>query len=453
MKISIKFGLWFFFCIVLIEISSMLYLHNNVVQSQVNQELHALKARGNSHRDIIEISSDPSTLHHIGLMESHTDTDVVITTTNGEIILSSTKITGSMEVILGKTIHEIPRKGRILQSELHNETYISTVTEFVSGKKTGYVYMFKSTDEVQKLISQFNKHFLLASILILFFLLITIFFLSKALTKPLILMKEATKRLSKGDFTVTLPLPSNDELGELSQSIQTLATDLNYLKQERNEFLASISHELRTPLTYINGYSDFARRKGLNESDRSQYLDIIHEESDRVSRLLNELFELAKLDQNTFSIIKEKVDLFTFLKSVYEKILPAFNNKGIGLKFVCHQNIYVDLDPSRFEQVIFNLLDNSFKYSKVGTTTFIRVIERNGDIQITIKDQGEGIPQEDLPHIFDRLYRVDKSRSRATGGFGLGLAIVKQLVEAHGGTITVESQVGRGTSVEIVLKQ
>ncbi|MGF6949015.1 signal transduction histidine kinase [Neobacillus sp. B4I6] len=146
--------------------------------------------------------------------------------------------------------------------------------------------MFKKTDEVQKLISQLNKHFILASILILFFVLITVFFLSKALTKPLISMKEATKKLSKGDFSVTLPSPSRDELGELSQSIQTLANDLNYLKQERNEFLASISHELRTPLTYINGYANVAKRKELDETDRIKYLDIIQEESQRVSGLL-----------------------------------------------------------------------------------------------------------------------------------------------------------------------
>jgi two-component system, OmpR family, sensor histidine kinase ArlS len=453
MKISIKLGLWFFVCIVLIETFSMMFLHNNLVHSQVHQELQSLQARGNSHRAILEISADTANLHHIGLMESQTDTDVVITNTQGEILISSSKINDSMETIINQPITNLPRKGQILQSDWKNEEYIATVTAFKqNGKITGYVYMFKNTDEVQKLISQLNKHFILAALLILFFILITIYFLSMALTKPLISMKEATKKLSKGDFSVTLPAPSHDELGELSQSIQTLATDLKFLKQERNEFLASISHELRTPLTYINGYADIAKRKGLDETDRVQYLDIIHEESGRVSRLLNELFDLAKLDQNTFSIHKEKVDLCGFLQSVYDKVLPAFRNKEINLKLVCHKNYSIDLDPARIEQVILNLLDNSLKYSKNGTTTYIRVTEENGTIQITIKDQGIGIPQEDVPYIFDRLYRVDKSRSRATGGFGLGLAIVKQLVEAHGGTITVESQVGRGTCFKISLK-
>ncbi|MBT2727412.1 HAMP domain-containing histidine kinase [Bacillus sp. ISL-75] len=454
MKISIKLGLWFLICIVLIESFSMIFLHNNLVHSQVHQELSALQARGNSHCAVLEINSDAATLHHIGLMESHTDTEVVITNTTGAVLLSSGKINSNIQAILDKQVNTLPRNGKILQSDWKKEEYIATLTFFnKNGKKAGYVYMFKKTDEVQKLISQLNKHFLLASILILFFMLITVFFLSKALTKPLISMKEATKKLSTGDFSVTLPTPSRDELGELSHSIQTLANDLNYLKKERNEFLASISHELRTPLTYINGYADIAKRKELDETDRFKYLDIIREESQRVSILLKELFELAKLDQNTFSISKEEVDLCIFLQSIYDKVLPAYKNKGVTLKLDCNQSIYINIDPSRFEQVILNLLDNSLKYSKENTTTFIKASVQNETIQITITDQGIGIPQEDVPYIFERLYRVEKSRSRATGGFGLGLAIVKQIVEAHGGEISVESQVGHGTSFKINLRK
>jgi two-component system, OmpR family, sensor histidine kinase ArlS len=452
MKISIKLGLWIFFCILFIETFSMIFLHDHLVHSQVDQELQSLLARGNSHRAVLEISSDPGTLHHIGLMESHTDTMIVITNTKGEIILSSSNVDRSMQTILKMPIHSLPQNGQVLQSDWKNEKYISTVTKIEkSGKTTGYVYMFKQTDEIQKLISQLNGHFLLAFLLVLVFIVITIFILTKVLTKPLLSMLEATKKLSKGDFSVSLPAPSRDELGELSESIQTLARDLNYLKKERNEFLASVSHELRTPLTYIQGYSDIARRKELDEENRIQYLDIIHEESIRVSQLLKELFELAKLDQNSFSIKKEKVDLSLFLNTIYEKVLPASKNKGIQLKLVCHKNIFIQIDPARFEQVILNLLDNSLKYSEEGTTTYLRATETNGNTQITVKDQGRGIPQEDLPHIFDRLYRVDKSRARATGGFGLGLAIVKQIVEAHGGEIIVDSKVENGTCFKVLL--
>lgn len=158
-------------------------------------------------------------------------------------------------------------------------------------------------------------------------MLIIIYFLSKALTRPLIGMKEATTKLSEGNFSVTVPIRSHDELGELAQSIQSLANELNYLKKERNEFLASISHELRTPLTYIKGYADIARRKDLDVSERTSYLEIIHDESQRLNKLLDELFNMAKMDMNTFTISKETVRLASFLETIHEKVLPAFQYK------------------------------------------------------------------------------------------------------------------------------
>ncbi|MGG0287782.1 HAMP domain-containing sensor histidine kinase [Peribacillus butanolivorans] len=454
MKISFKLGLWMFVCIFLIETVSMIYLHNKVVHSRIIQELESLKSRGNSHRDVLEISYDNSTLHHIGLMESHTDTDVVITNTKGDILLSSEKVNSGMKKILKKDLSQVPRKGLIIQSSWKEERYIATVTPFNSDKvNEGYVYMFKNTGDVEDLISQLNKHFLFATLLLLFFMLITIYFLSKALTRPLITMKEATTKLSKGNFSVSVPVRSKDELGELAQSIQSLANELNYLKKERNEFLASISHELRTPLTYIKGYADIARRKDLDIPERTQYLEIIHEESKRLNSLLDELFNIARMDVNTFTISKETVPLSSFLQSVYEKVLPAFTNKNIQLNLECKDNLFMDIDPSRFEQVLLNLLDNALKYSNEYTVTTIKATESIGNISISIIDQGVGIPRADIPHVFDRLYRVEKSRARATGGFGLGLSIVKQLVEVQGGTISVKSSIEQGTCFTIIFKE
>ncbi|WP_226670144.1 sensor histidine kinase [Metabacillus litoralis] len=455
MKISIKLGLWFFICIFIIEASSMFFLHRNVVHSLVNEELKALKSRGNSHSDVLEISYDETTLHHIQMMETETDTEVVITDDTGKMITSSKPIDDGMNKIVTRNGAELKasNEGLILQSDWQNEQYISTVSSFKDPNgDIGYVYMFKSTEQIQSLISRLNEHFILASVLILLFMLITIFFLSKALTKPLISMKEATRRISKGDFSVSLQRTSNDEIGELSNSIQTLANDLNYLKKERNEFLASISHELRTPLTYIKGYTDIARKDNLPEKDRLNYLNIIYEESTHVSDLLKELFDLAKMDQNTFSISKEKVKLGSFMHSIFLKMKPAYNSKGVKLELVQKIDAFVDIDPIRFEQVFLNLLDNALKYSDNNTVTTIEITNEGNFISIFVKDQGTGIPTEDLPYIFDRLFRVDKSRSRLTGGYGLGLSIVKQIVDAHGGNITVTSQLNIGTCFKITLK-
>ncbi|CAM3820919.1 MULTISPECIES: sensor histidine kinase [Mesobacillus] len=453
LKLSLKLGLWIFICILLIETVSMIFLHNNVVHSRIDQELDSLKARGNSHRDVLEMAFDDSTLQHIGLMESQTDTDVVVTNSAGEVLLTSKEINGGMEQVLDHSLSQLPRQGVILQSEWNEEEYIATVTPYETVTDNGYVYMFRDTENVKAFVSQLNRHFMLASILIIFFMFITIFLLTKALTRPLILMKEATRKLSKGDFSVSVPVQSHDELGELAQSIQTLANDLNHIKQERNDFLASISHELRTPLTYIKGYADIARRTNLSPQERTHYLQIIGEESERINRLLEELFYLARMDQNEFLITKERVRLFPFLHSIYERVLPAFLNKNIQLHLDSDHDVYVDIDPSRFGQVLSNILDNALKYSNEGTATTIRAFKKDWNVVISITDQGIGIPDEDLPYVFERLYRVEKSRARMTGGFGLGLAIAKQLVEVHGGSISVESRLGEGTTFTIVLKE
>ncbi|UPG62214.1 sensor histidine kinase [Metabacillus endolithicus] len=433
----------------------MFFLHRNVVHSLVNEELESLKSRGNSHSDVLEISYDETTLHHIQVMETETETEVVITDDIGKIKISSKQIDAEMDKILTRNILDLEalNEGLILQSDWQNTPYISTVSSFKTPNgHIGYVYMFKSTDQIQHFISRLNEHFILASVLILFFMLITIFFLSKALTKPLISMKEATRKISNGDFSVSLPKASKDEIGELSTSIQTLANDLNYLKKERTEFLASISHELRTPLTYIKGYTDIARRENISEKERLNYLDIIYEESNHVGDLLKELFDLAKMDQNTFPISKEKINICSFMNSIFQKMKPAFKSKGVKLEFTCKTEAVVDIDPTRFEQILLNLLDNSLKYSEMNSLTQIEITNENNFVNIIVKDQGIGIPDEDLPYIFDRLYRVEKSRSRLTGGYGLGLSIVKEIVGAHGGNITVESQLNKGTCFKITLK-
>jgi signal transduction histidine kinase len=162
---------------------------------------------------------------------------------------------------------------------------------------------------------------------------------------------------------------------------------------------------------------------------------------------------MARMDVNTFTISKEIVQLSSFLQNIHEKVLPAFTNERIQLNLECKDDLFIDIDPSRFEQVILNLLDNALKYSNEYTVTTIKTTECNGWISISIIDQGVGIPPEDVPHIFDRLYRVEKSRARDTGGFGLGLSIVKQLVEIQGGTISVKSNLEQGTCFTITFKE
>ena len=264
-------------------------------------------------------------------------------------------------------------------------------------------------------------------------------------------MKRATEQLSIGNNQVELHTERNDELGELAKSIQSLSNDLDRLKNERKEFLASISHELRTPLTYIKGYADIIHRRSLSEQELIEYIEIIREETEQLSKLIKHLFELAKMDQYSFVINRELVTLKTLIASIIDLIQPVIQQKNISVSLQCPYYIKAFVDPHRFQQVILNILDNAVKHSPKGSVITIEVREQREFITITVLDHGEGIPKQDLPFVFDRLYRVDKSRSRKSGGSGLGLAIAREIVESHGGSMRINSKFGEGTDVLIQL--
>jgi signal transduction histidine kinase len=226
---------------------------------------------------------------------------------------------------------------------------------------------------------------------------------------------------------------------------------LERLKNERNEFLASIAHELSTPLTYLIGYTKVAMRKEISEEDREQYLSIIAEESERMKELVKNLLDLAKMDENTFTVSKEYFGAQTFFENIVKLVGPSFEMKNVKLILICEDNFQVHADSLRLEQIVLNLLDNALKYSKENTEVTLAVQKKEKKTIISVTDFGIGIPPDEVEFVFEKLYRVEKSRSRSFGGSGIGLAVVKELVEAHGGTIEVKSNFGNGSAFTVTI--
>lgn len=451
-KLSLKLGIIFFITLFCIETFMMFFLHVSLTNSRVEEELESLQARGNSHRTILEQNFNNETLAHVVLMESEASTDVVVTDHLGTILASSQP---HLEItdLIGDIEGDIPYEGMVLQDNWQEVQSIATISPIQNQHGTiGYVFMFQNTDSIHALMKRLNKHFLIVGIVSGLVSIAVIIVLSRKLAKPLIQMKEATLKMSKGDFTVALSTNGKDELGDLSNAIQLLSNDLNHLRQERKEFLSSIAHELRTPLTFIKGYTDILAKRDLTEQDRQKYLAIIIEETNRLSRLIKDLFDLAKMDENSFMIEKHCLHLESFFSSIEEKLSPAFQDKGIYLAIHCDNGLTLCADEARLEQILINLLNNALIYCAPGDTTTVTVKEDNSVLSIVVEDTGRGIPKKDLPYIFDRFYRVEKSRSRALGGSGLGLAIVKELVQAHGGEIKVRSEINKGTTFELSFK-
>jgi len=450
-KISTKLAASFFVVVLIMELFLMFYLHRNIIKSKVEEELASLLANGENHRDVLLENYSEMTIKHIELMEKNKDREVIITNKNGHIIGRSTLKTIVEEYMpLVKNLSKT--KDQILVADWRNSPYIVSAHPYkINKNQSGYVIMFQSTSAIKEMVHNLNKHFFISGITSIVVLLAIYALLSKVLTRPLIRMKAATEKLSHGDFNVSLADVGQDELGELASSIQKLADDLERLQKERNEFLASIAHELSTPLTYLIGYSKVAMRENLNENDRKHYLEIITEESNRMKELVKNLLELAKMDQNTFSVSKEYFTAHLFLDNICKRVAPSFDMNNIKLILVCEEDFEIYADCIRLEQIMLNLLDNAMKYSDKNTRVVVEAMKQEERTVINVIDEGVGIPSDDLELIFEKLYRVEKSRSRTFGGSGIGLAVVKELVEAHGGTIKVKSNLGEGSTFTITI--
>lgn len=273
------------------------------------------------------------------------------------------------------------------------------------------------------------------------------------LLQPLDNITEAALRITKAD-DLSLRLPDTgrrDEIGNLTMVLNRTLERLERLFHARQRFLADVSHELRTPLTTIRGNVDLMRRIG--EAD-PEILDVVSDELDRMTRLVGDLMTLARADTGGLPIQQQPVDLDTIFLDVYRQVQSIDHEVQISLEEVDQVGVLGDSD--RLKQLVLNLVDNAIKYTPKGGKVMMSLSKENGRSHLIVSDTGIGIPATDLPHIFDRFYRVDKARTRAQGGSGLGLSIAKWIVEAHGGTIEVESEVGQGTTFSVhlpILKQ
>lgn len=452
--LSIKLGTYFLLLALCIESVLFVSFHTTLAQMRVDEETTALLEKGNWYCNIIEKRYREGIFGRVAAMESNSPshTKLVITDPTGHVLDSSDAITEDMRKQLEQKIISIPRDGMITEDRWKESKYISTVSPIVKyGVVVGYVHMFLETDSIKVMIFRLTKQFVTVGALTVALTTILVFLFSRVITNPLIKMKQATEKMMKQNAPITLGIKSNDELGSLAKTIEQLSSELTYMKKERNEFLASVAHELLTPLTYVKGYTKVAKRGSLSKEEREEYLQIIEEETENITELVQDLFELAQLEQHQFSIKKQSISLLPFAERIIEKIKPSLKKKQIAISLYCPEDLYACIDDRRMEQVMLNLLHNAHQHSHENSHITVQVLKKENTFLIQVQDEGEGIPSEDISHIFDRFYRVDKSRTRATGGKGIGLAVAKEIVELHGGSIEVTSEVGVGTTFTIEL--
>jgi signal transduction histidine kinase len=271
--------------------------------------------------------------------------------------------------------------------------------------------------------------------------------LSRRILRPVEALTEAARRMERGDLSQRVAVQTNDEIGELAHAFNSMADGLARLEQLRRNMVTDVAHELRTPLSNIRGYLE-ALQDGVTQPS-PEVIGSLHDEAMLLTRLVNDLQELALAEAGQLKLVLQPTAVEQIISQVVSVMQPTAASKGLGLQADVQQNLPpVMADPGRVAQVLQNLINNAMTYTQAGGT--ITVTASPGasaaEVQLSVRDTGIGIAPEHLPFVFDRFYRVDQSRTRATGGSGLGLTIVKQLVEAHGGHVWAKSTLGQGST-------
>lgn len=249
--------------------------------------------------------------------------------------------------------------------------------------------------------------------------------------------------------------PFKGEYGEILGVVAVFhdITSIRELEVMRTEFVANASHELQTPLTAVKGFAETLLDGAMHDPQTSEkFIKIINNEAERLSRLVDDLLDLANLEAKKINLSFQPVDLRTFIPETVQRLMPHAEKNELTITCDIPDNLpSIRGDSDWLAQVIFNLLENSIKYTQPGGRIMVRALKQKENIKVEVEDTGIGIPAKDLPRVFERFYRVDKARSRRMGGTGLGLAIVKHVVEAHGGKVTVRSEEGKGTTFSFTL--
>lgn len=271
------------------------------------------------------------------------------------------------------------------------------------------------------------------------------------ITNPLKRLTEATNILSQGKLDYKVEVKSNDEIGKLARAFNKMSFSLMKLDEERKRFVSDASHELKTPLASVKALVESlidSRNKDVHFY--KEILRDVDSEIDRMTRLVNDLLELARMDKIK-SVRVKKCEISEIILDVIESITPLAKAKEINLSFQGKSNVFAEVDADRFYRMVYNIVENGIKYTYNGGNVIVGLEEDENNIYLIIADNGIGISEETLPKIFDRFTRGDTARSKKSGGFGLGLAIAKEIIDIHEGKVTVESKVGEGTVFKISL--
>ena len=346
---------------------------------------------------------------------------------------------------------------RYVEGKRH-KTLPQLLTPLYSGKDiVGYLGMYKrrsfnDDSEDSRFIGEQRKTLLLVALLTPLISFLIAFLLSRQLVKPIQSLRRSSSELARGNYATRIEVQNNDELGLLSKDFNQLAQSLQQHEQSRQQWIMDIAHELRTPISILRGEIE-AIQDGINSADTAT-IQSLHQETLHLQRLVEDLYTLSMSDNGSLSYRKGMLDINESLQETLAQLGNQLKDHELSL--------YTDLprhaietrgDKQRLQQLFQNLLKNNLRYTHSPGELYISLAQDKKQIVIKIEDSAPGVPDDALPHLFERLYRVENSRNRATGGAGIGLSICHNIVQAHNGTISAEHSEYGGLCISIVLPQ
>ncbi len=413
--------------------------------------------------DLTELKNNVSFSNYIKhLADFSSDLRVFVFNKNGQLILCdeecfSNTVNGDLSDEFLETLDSFENiEGFDDMNGIFTDRYLyygASIKSVSGNTSVGSVFACSSAKGMNVLLVSTVKTIILASLWVFLATLIAVYFLSERIISPLKDMSRAAKSYASGKFDIRIPVKGNDEVAELAQAFNQMATGLENLENMRSSFLANVSHDLKTPMTTISGFIDAIISGAIPPENQTEYLERIKSEVLRLSRLVRQLLDLSRIQAGDRKFTFEPFDICEVARQIVLSFEQKIDEKNLDVEFNCDEDrMKVIADKDAIHQTLYNICDNAVKFSRPGGKYKIDITLKDKKIHVSVYNEGEGIPKEDLPFVFERFYKTDKSRGLDKTGVGLGLYIAKTIIDAHGESIWVQSEKDVYCRFEFTLK-
>lgn len=373
------------------------------------------------------------------------DAAVLMVKTDGTILLTSE---GNRSPFIGRSVSPAligeSTESRFVINDIdglfEGKQYIGIAPVHIGNHILGYILVVSPATTIARTLSSHLQIYLMSAIGALIASSVVVYLLCYRFVRPLKQMASVTRHFAHGDFSARVRVRGKDEVAELGEALNQMATSLSSVEMMRRSFIANVSHELKTPMTTISGFIDGILDGTIPHDKEKYYLKLVSDEVKRLSRLVRSMLDISRIDSGELKLNKTRFDLMDVIGFVLLSSEQRISNKGLHISGIDDEDIYeIDGDYDLINQALYNLIDNAIKFTNEGGHIDIRLKKTENKIYCSIRNSGEGIPAQEMPQIFERFYKSDRSRSLDKNGMGIGLYIVKTAISLHNGEISVRS--------------